>query len=111
MGNALLVHLVVNRHESDAERVQRAVTQQGHHVPAALRVADMRRDMQSVVAWLRVEDTADKLTVLIAELRRVRVVENTIGVERLGTVPCADDAAVGHGHTLQRAPVALFGRA
>jgi predicted ABC-type ATPase len=68
VGDALLVGLVLDGHEADAERVQSAVAQQGHHVPAALRVADMRRDVQAVCLRFRVCDAADKLPVLVAEL-------------------------------------------
>ena len=109
VGDALLVGLVLDGHEADAERVQSAVAQQGHHVPAALRVADMRRDVQAVRLRFRVCDAADKLPVLVAELGRFRFLEDAIGVERLGPVPCADNAVVGYGHALQRAAIAIPG--
>ena len=111
MGYTLLVGFVLHWDEADRQGVESAVSQEGHHVAASLRVRDSGGDVQTVVTAFRSRDAADEFAVLVAELGVVNVIETAVGVEGLGSLPGVDDAAEGYGDAFQCAAVAFLSSA
>ena len=111
VGYTLLVGFVLHWDEADRQGVESAVSQEGHHVAASLRVRDSGGDVQTVVTTFRSRDAADEFAVLVAELGVVNVIETAVGVEGLGSLPGVDDATEGYGDAFQCAAVAFLSSA
>ena len=108
VGHVVFVAFVLQRDESDAERVQRAFVHQCHRIAPKLGVSDSCGDVKPVVAVLCRSDRADQFGVLVAELGRVGVLENGVTVERFRPVPrVVVDVTERDGHALDAAPVTI----